>query len=194
MDREGHVIHTAAGDREGQFVAANQTAAARREVHITPQSARVAVVATRYGSGPVSALPASTVAQLTGLSLRQLRYLVTQGLVRPTVRAAAGSGTEALYAPSDLLALIAIERVRAVCGQEVRTERLSRIVGALGGRDPRPGQRLVLDAEACWILDGDLDAPLRRTTAALVLDIDALTEETHLRLQRAGVARDTIAA
>lgn len=147
----------------------------------------MSVVASGYP--PLTmALPARTVSALTGLSLRQLRYLNQQGLVRPSVRPPAGRGSEGLYAPSDLLALVVIERVRAVCGQEVRTERLRELVERLQARPPRPGQRLILDAEGPFIHEGSVDGILNRTTAALILDLDALEHEVEARLSRLGGA------
>lgn len=58
----------------------------------------------------------------------------------------------------------------------------------LQARPPRPGQRLILDAEGPFIHEGSVDGILGRTTAALVLDLDALEYEVEARLSRLGGA------
>ena len=144
----------------------------------------------RYADGLMSALPTSSVAALTGLTLRQLRYLAQQNVVTPAVRSGAGRGAEAMYAPGDLLALLVVERVRAVCGQEVRIERLRSLVAELDRRTPGPGQHLVMDGEGFWVQDGPPDATLRRAGAAFIIDLDALSEELTVRLRRAGLSSE----
>lgn len=145
-----------------------------------------AVNSGRYAAGVVHALPLSQVAELTGMSLRQLRYLAQQNLICPSVRAGS-RGAEALYAPADLLALLAVERVRAICGQEVRTERLRAMIDALEAAPPTPGRLLVIDGQDCWSQPGPVDSVVSRSIAALVIELDALRAELGVRLRRAGI-------
>ena len=154
--------------------------------HFAPQASR-GVVVSRYADGLMSALPTSSVAALTGMTLRQLRYLAQNDVVTPTVRSGAGRGSEAMYAPGDLLALLVVERVRAVCGHEVRIERIRSLVDALRRRQAEPGQHLVMDGEGFWVQDGTPEDTLRRSGAALIVDLDALAEELAVRLRRAGL-------
>jgi DNA-binding transcriptional MerR regulator len=133
-------------------------------------------------------IPASLAADLTGLSLRQLRYLQQTALVTPTVRSRPGTGKDILYAASDLPALMIIERVRAVCGQEIRTERLRLVLTTASERNRGSGRHLVLDGESCWLQDGELEPLLTRLPgAALILDLEVIEAEAELRLRRAGL-------
>lgn len=137
----------------------------------------------------IAAIPASKVAELTGSSLRQLRYLAAQDVCGPSVRESTGAGSESLYAPKDLVALLATARVRAIFGPEVRVERLRRITAALASRDAQRGQLLVCDQEASWITTADrLGVALHRSVAAVVIDLDALDDEVAARLDRVGLA------
>ena len=107
------------------------------------------------------ALPVSAVASLVGRSARQLRYLAKTGIVVPGVRRYA-RGVGAMYGLPDLFALLVVERVRAVCGQQIRIERLRGLLDAFARRTPAAGQYLVTDGTACWIGDALPEATLRR--------------------------------
>jgi hypothetical protein len=137
----------------------------------------------------VSVLPASTVARLTGLSLRQLRYLARQELGVPSVRGRAGQGVEALYDPSDLPALVAMQRLRAVCGQQVPTDRLRPLMGPLTTLRPAPDQRFVLDTSGEWEnASGPSCDVLLGSSVALVLDLDAVRQEARASLVSVGIS------
>jgi hypothetical protein len=136
----------------------------------------------------VSVLPASTVARLTGLSLRQLRYLARQELGVPSVRGRAGQGVEALYDPSDLPALVAVQRLRAVCGQQVPADRLRPLMGSLMTLRPVPGQRFVMDSSGEWEnASGGRCVLLPGSSVALVLDLDAVRQEARACLASIGL-------
>ncbi len=53
----------------------------------------------------------TTARQVAGISYRQLDYWARTGLVEPTVRSAAGSGTQRLYSFRDILALKVVKRL-----------------------------------------------------------------------------------
>ena len=126
------------------------------------------------------------IAAITGLSLRQLRYLAQSEVVVPSLRAH-GRGFEGLYSDADLFGLLVVERVRQVCGPEIRVERLRAALKVLRSRGPLP-RYLVIESGASWTDDGPLDDLLTRCTAALVIDLQAVDQETQLRLRRASLA------
>lgn len=132
-------------------------------------------------------LSISAVAELTGMSQRQLRLLAQSDIVRPSVRAPAGPGISALYAVSDVLMLVLVEQLRAVCGGSLPRKHLRNVVDTLRTRRNVPGERLVLEVSGCWIQRGSLDRTLGRSHAALVFDLDSIAEETQRRLRRAGL-------
>ena len=143
----------------------------------------------------VRSLPASTVAEISGLTLRQLRYLATSEVLIPSVRLSAGAGSESLYGPGDVLPLLAVAKVRSICGPEVRVERLLPITQVLTSRTAGPQQLLVSDPEGCWITSADrLPAALRRSVCAIVIDLDALEDDLQARLDRAGIASTPLAS
>lgn len=158
---------------------------------ITPSAA---VTEDRYAGEPVSALPARTVSRLTGMSVRQLRYLAQADVITPSVRHSAGPGSEALYAPGNLFELMVVEKVRSICGQEYRTERLRRIVDALAGYTPTPDQQLVIDGSSVWMHHGPVADVLRRFSAALVIDLDGVHAEFNELLRPAAQAPAALAA
>ncbi len=53
-----------------------------------------------------------TVADLTGVSGRQLDHWATTGVVRPSIRSAAGKGTRREYSFKDLVALKVAKRFK----------------------------------------------------------------------------------
>ena len=125
--------------------------------------------------------------ELTRLSRRQLQWLAEKGVVRASVQATSRRRVPVLYAPEDMLPLVAVERVRAVCGAlaVARLRELSAAIRTVRAREER--QLLIVDPEAAWLPGDLLDAALWRSCAVLVLDLNALAAETDLRMRRAGV-------
>jgi DNA-binding transcriptional MerR regulator len=122
-------------------------------------------------------LPSSLVAALTGMTQRQLRYLVTMDVVQPTGRRTGGRGDESLYTPDDLLPLVLIRRVRSACGSRVRIARLRDVARALEEGPSGSARYLIMDQGGCRTEARFPVDALRQTGAAVIVDLDALAEE-----------------
>jgi len=128
----------------------------------------------------------SDVARMSGLSLRQLRYLAQTGLLVASLRQASGPGSSARYSFEDLLRAAVIGRVRQVCGVEVRSARLRRMMDVLAAR--RSDGLLVIEPEGCWVQDGDDAAAVASLTeAALIVDLAAVRRRLQLAARREGL-------
>jgi hypothetical protein len=121
------------------------------------------------------------------MSVRQLRYLAQGEVVVPSVRPSAGPGAEALYSPENLFALVVIEKVRAICGQEFRTERLRILVAELHRAQSGSENQLVIDDSGVWVHQGPVNSALRLSSAALLIDLDGVRAETQRRLRVANI-------
>jgi DNA-binding transcriptional MerR regulator len=90
--------------------------------------------ASRYGSGLLftdgmpeldenSGYRGAVAARAAGISYRQLDYWARTGLVEPTVRGAAGSGSQRLYGFRDILVLKLVKRLldTGISLQQIRT-------------------------------------------------------------------------
>jgi DNA-binding transcriptional MerR regulator len=144
-------------------------------------------VGRQIGLAAMRSVPSALAAQMTGMSLRQLRYLAQVGLVVPSARRAGGRGETSLYTAGDLRRLLVVERLRAACGQEIRVERLQRALAALS-RASEAERFLVMDAEACWVQGLPLDGVLAQAQALVVVDLRSLDDQLTLMLRRAGMA------
>ncbi len=133
-------------------------------------------------------VPASAAARAAGMNVRQLRELAARGVVRPSVRASAGRGSEAIYSLQDVLALRACQRARAVFGSDMRAQRLAAVAAqarqwAASAAAPR---FLILDEESCWLDADPLETAVPAAEAVLVLDLEACRRQAEVALRRGG--------
>lgn len=91
----------------------------------------------------------AAVLRLTGVSYRNLDYWATTGLVRSSIRSAAGKGTRRVYAFEDLVALRVVKMLRDA---GVPLQAIRRAVRYLQAHANRPLTTLALVAEGKKIL------------------------------------------
>jgi DNA-binding transcriptional MerR regulator/predicted RNase H-like HicB family nuclease len=91
----------------------------------------------------------SAVLELTGISYRNLDYWATTGLVRSSIRPAAGKGTRRVYAFEDLVALRLVKQLRDA---GVPLQAIRRAVRYLQAHADRPLTTLALLADGRRIL------------------------------------------
>lgn len=104
---------------------------------------------------PRSGYRAPAVCDIVGITYRQLDYWARGGLVEPTVRTAAGSGSQRLYAFDDVVRLAVVKRL-ADAG--VQMDRLRSVLASLDAHDgPVDDVTLAGDGERTLVLD-DADA------------------------------------
>lgn len=132
-----------------------------------------------------AALPSRSAARITGLSLRQLRYLAQTGVASPSIRWRQGPGHDNLYAAADLLALALVVRVRAICGTTVSTERLRAVVKAAQSPHHPRQQFLVFDGVISSTAAAGLGEAMNGRAGVLVLDLDAIAREIRDRAREA---------
>ena len=91
-----------------------------QDLATSPEATRAAEVAGEQGllfTDDVSPLPSDagyrgpTACNAAGITYRQLDYWARTGLVEPSVRGAAGSGSQRLYSFRDILILKVIKRL-----------------------------------------------------------------------------------
>jgi DNA-binding transcriptional MerR regulator len=128
------------------------------------------------------------VARAAGMTVRQVRYLASSGVVAASVRRTAGRGFPSMYAFADLLKLAVIQRLRATSGCDTKLERLRSVVEALDRHDGAAGRLLVIDDQACWIHEGELETLLDSGQAVLGVSLDAVEKAVRLQLRRQGLA------
>lgn len=96
---------------------------------------------------------APTVAELVGITYRQLDYWTTKGLVRASVQQADGSGTQRLYSFTDLVELRVIKRL---LDTGVSPEKVRAAIEGLGGRGLELRHvTLVSDGTTVYALDDE---------------------------------------
>jgi DNA-binding transcriptional MerR regulator/predicted RNase H-like HicB family nuclease len=136
----------------------------------------------------------SAVLKLTGISYRNLDYWATTGLVRSSIRSAAGKGSRRVYAFSDLVALRVVRRLRDA---GIPLQAIRRAVQYLRSHGDEPLTRLALIADGKRVLtltddprtmidatrDGQVViaidvAPIRRHLEASVTELSAPRELT----------------
>ena len=127
-------------------------------------------------------------ARIAGMTLRQVRYLATSGVVPPSVSPGSGRGFPALYAFSDLVKLAAIQRLRATSGGDPKVERLREIAAAIDRDDPAGSRLLVVDDTRSWFLTDELQALLDRGQAILLISLEVIERTVRLELARHGIA------
>jgi len=97
------------------------------------------------------------VVQLTGLSGRQVDHWATSGVVRPSVKGAAGKGSRRQYAFRDLVALKVAKRLReeGISLQKIRKALVWLRKNFPDVRQPLAELRLVTDGVSLFVLDRD---------------------------------------
>ena len=97
------------------------------------------------------------VAQLTGVSGRQVDHWATTGVVRPSVKGAAGKGSRREYAFRDLVALKVAKRLReeGISLQKIRKALVWLRKNFPDVRQPLAELRLVTDGVSLFVLDRD---------------------------------------
>jgi DNA-binding transcriptional MerR regulator/predicted RNase H-like HicB family nuclease len=128
----------------------------------------------RPGFGVAAAL------RLTGISYRNLDYWATTGLVRSSIRSAAGKGTRRVYAFEDLVALRLVKRLR---GAGIPLQAIRRAVRYLQAHIDRPLNRIALVADGRRVL-AMTDDPARMIEATgegqVVISVDVAPIRRHL--------------
>lgn len=133
-----------------------------------------------------SGLTTSEVADLTGLSLRQIRYLAQHDVVTPSLKPAEGRGSVVLYAPTDVHELAVVAALRAAGGEQT-VDRVREAVTALRRRDDPQRGLLALTADGALVIDASLVDALHGADAALVVDLTAVSRRILRRAVRIGL-------
>lgn len=129
-------------------------------------------------------------ADVVGITPRQLRYWDQKGLVKPSVRPAAGRGSQRLYSYADLLALKVMQSLRA---DGISLQRVTRCVRYLRAHMPAIAQplgfcSLLTDGQTVWLVEDErslIDTCRNQGQRAMIqLSIAALDRELRSRVVR----------
>ena len=97
----------------------------------------------------MEAFNSKTVSRIVGVSLRQIQYWDEQGFIRPSVKLAAGRGSQRLYSFSDLVQL---KLVKDLTGHGLNLQKIRRSVDYLKRTFPEKVQAL---GSLRYVTDGD---------------------------------------
>jgi DNA-binding transcriptional MerR regulator len=132
------------------------------------------------------AFTAGQAGRLTGAAYKNMDYWARTGLLRPSIAAAAGSGSQRLYSFPDLVALKVVVRLRAA---GISLQALRRVAAHLQARTPPAtfaNVYLVSDGVDVYERHGDeLISTLRQpgqAALAWVIDMGAVVEELEAAL------------
>lgn len=131
------------------------------------------------------------VMRLTGLTHRKLVYLDRTGLVKPSIRAAAGSGTRRVYSFDDLVGLRALAEMRqaGLSLQAVRS-----VIAHLRKHQTKPlgSISLILEGKHVFVRT-DSPRTLEELTAggqfAMVLPVESIVERLNQQVTEIAAAR-----
>jgi len=100
---------------------------------------------------PVVVFSTTQVADMTGLSVRQLDYWARQGIFTPELQSANGSGTRKRYSLGDVIQLLSLRRLHCY---RWPTQKLRRAIEMLRGviQDPNPLRQATLIADRHTLL------------------------------------------
>jgi DNA-binding transcriptional MerR regulator len=117
--------------------------------------------------------------QLTGVSARQIVHWDQEGVVKPSVRPAAGRGTRRLYSYRDLLAIKVVKDLR---DQEISLQRIRRCVAYLRKHLPDVSQPL----NYCTLVSVGDELYLARDSKTLMTTIEGPGQLASRVLLRVG--------
>jgi DNA-binding transcriptional MerR regulator len=123
----------------------------------------------------------AAVLRLTGVSYRNLDYWASTGLVRSSIRSAAGKGTRRVYAFEDLVALRLVKQLR---NAGIPLQAIRRAVRYLQAHVDRPlsGIALVADGKRVLARTHDPRAMVEATGAGqVVISVDVSPIRQHLQ-------------
>lgn len=125
-------------------------------------------------------------ASLAGLTERQLRRLVAEQVVVPSVSAGTGRGSVARFNFDDLRAMRVAWAVRQVCGAKAETWRIAKAVSvARGGAFTG---LLMTDGEKAWVSSKPVEKTLE--TVALVIDLEQVSDQVEIAVERTSLAAE----
>jgi DNA-binding transcriptional MerR regulator len=134
------------------------------------------------------------VVKIVGITYRQLDYWARTGLVTPSIRDAAGSGTQRLYSFEDLVALRVI---KSLLDTGVSLQRVRKAVAHLQSMDrPVAGVTLMSDGKGVY----EAHSPeavvdlLRQGQGVFAIAIDRVWEDVETAIAKRSGSRRRVAA
>jgi DNA-binding transcriptional MerR regulator len=133
--------------------------------------------------------PTTTVARLTGLSVRQLDYLANKGVLRPSLADASGSGTRRRYSFDDLIALKTIGALRDAGVSLAAVRNVVSFLRSRGLAAPLAEARLLVEGhDVLWLeTDQDVVSLLGRPSQQalrFVVDVGMVVSELRRQVAR----------